>query len=198
MVRDEVEAFVFTFANCASFVPSFPGFSAAVGVELPKSRDVPGVRGVLVDEPNDANAPEPKPKAEEAPLVGEATFVVVRGAMPLNELPFELSPPKRFAGWYERDPSDLFDSFELLLELFVDSASLLELGKISLVVSHRFLVKKLTLSAVAKDCPSAIILPDTKISDDHETMRSCMRNPSCHSNPSKNRVMTAKSVRGNQ
>ena len=85
-----------------SFASSLFCLSAAVGVELPKSRDVPGVRGVFPEDPKDANAPEPSPKAEDAPLVGEVIADVVSGAMPLNGLLLllnEPSPPKRFAGW---------------------------------------------------------------------------------------------------
>ena len=79
---------------------SFSG-AATEELELPKSRDVPGVLGVLPEDPKEAKAPEPRPKAEEAPLVGDATPEVVRGVMPLNGLPLllkEPSPPKRFAG----------------------------------------------------------------------------------------------------
>lgn len=48
-------------------------------------------------DPKDANAPDPSPKAEDAPLVGEATLVVVKGEMPLKGfLPlFVVSPPNR-------------------------------------------------------------------------------------------------------
>ena len=33
-----------------------------------------GVLGVLFEEPNEANAPDPSPNAEEAPTVGDATL----------------------------------------------------------------------------------------------------------------------------
>ena len=103
LFRDKTERFPLTSDPALSF--SFSCFSPAAveGVELPKSRDVPGVRGVFAEDPNDAKAPDPRPKAEEAPLVGEAVFVVVKGAMPLNGLDLLLKdpspPPKRFAGW---------------------------------------------------------------------------------------------------
>ena len=103
LFRDDVEGFVLTSDPALSF--SFSCFSpaAVVGVELPKSRDVPGVLGVFAEEPKDAKAPDPRPKADEAPLIGEAAFVVVKGAMPLNGLDLLLKdpspPPKRFAGW---------------------------------------------------------------------------------------------------
>lgn len=86
---------------------------------------VPGVLGVFAVEPNDAKAPVPSPKAEEAPDVGEATPVVVSGDMPLR-VPLFPSPPKRFAAEYVRDESGLVLSL-VLLELDVDSESLLVL-----------------------------------------------------------------------
>lgn len=87
---------------------------------------VPGVLGVLEEDPKDANAPEPKPKAEEAPVVGEATLVVVTGVMPLSGgLPPDVpSPPNRLVAENVRDPSSrplsllLFEVVkEVLLEL---------------------------------------------------------------------------------
>ena len=127
LVREEVEAFDLTLVVGISLPFSFSRFSVAVGVTVPKSNPVPGVRGVLAEEPNEAKAPDPRPKAEEPPLVGEETLVVVRGAMPLKGLPLVPagpSPPKRFAGWYVRDPSDLFNS---LPEFALDDPSLPEL-----------------------------------------------------------------------
>lgn len=65
-------------------------------VEL-RSKVPPGVLGVFVDEPKDANAPEPSPKAFDAPAEGEET-APERGDMALKGLdrPCELSGPKRF------------------------------------------------------------------------------------------------------
>ena len=103
MFRDDVEGFVLTSEPALFF--SFSRFSpiADEGVELAKSREVPGVLGVFAEDPKDANAPDPRPKADEAPVVGEAVVVVVKGAMPLNGLGLLLKgpsvPPKRFAGW---------------------------------------------------------------------------------------------------
>lgn len=103
LFKDDVEGFVLKSDPALSL--SFSRFSLAAfeGVELPKSRDVPGVLGVFAEDPKDAKAPDPRPKADEAPLVGEAAFVVVKGAMPLNGLDLLLKdpslPPKRFAGW---------------------------------------------------------------------------------------------------
>ena len=100
-VRDGVERFIL--ASGPEMSLSFSLFSpdAVDGVE--KSRLVPGVLGVLAEDPKDAKAPDPRPKAEDAPLVGEAVLVVVKGAMPLKGLDLLLNdpsaPPKRFAGW---------------------------------------------------------------------------------------------------
>lgn len=102
LFRDDVEGNVLTSGPALSF--SFSRFSPAAlkGVELPNSRDVPGVLGVFAEDPKDAKAPDPRPKADEAPLVGEAALVLVKGAMPLNGLGLLLRdpspPPKRFAG----------------------------------------------------------------------------------------------------
>ena len=106
LLKDNAEGFVLTSdpALSFSFSFSFSFFSPAVvkGVELLKSRDVPGVLGVFAEDPKEAKAPDPRPKADEAPPVGEAAFVVVNGAMPLNGLDLLLKdpspPPKRFAG----------------------------------------------------------------------------------------------------
>lgn len=131
LFRDDIEGFVLTSDPALSF--SFSRFSPAAveGVELPKSRDVPGVLGVFAEEPKDAKAPDPRPKADEAPLVGEAAFVVVKGAMPLNGLDLLLKdpspPPKRFAGWKRRELSDLVVSLFALFGLEVERESLLEL-----------------------------------------------------------------------
>lgn len=100
-VRDEVERLTLASGPALSLSLSLFSPAAVDGVE--KSRLVPGVLGVLAEDPNDAKAPDPRPKAEDAPLVGEAVFVVVKGAMPLNGLDLLLkdpsAPPKRFVGW---------------------------------------------------------------------------------------------------
>lgn len=99
LVSDDADPLDLTFP---SFATSLFGFSAAMGVELPKSSDAPGVRGVFPELPKEAKAPEPRPKADEAPLVGEAMVDVVNGEMPLNGLLLLLkdpSPPNRLAGW---------------------------------------------------------------------------------------------------
>ena len=69
---------------------------------MPKSKAVPGVLGVLVAEPKEANAPEPKPKAVDAPEVGDAMLPVANGGMALKGLdlpPWDDVPPlKRVRG----------------------------------------------------------------------------------------------------
>lgn len=73
----------------------------AAGVEaVLKSNAVPGVLGVLLADPKDAKAPDPRPKAEEPPVVGDASAPGVNGEMALKGLRppcDDVSPPKRFA-----------------------------------------------------------------------------------------------------
>ena len=103
----------------------FSLFSRGVGgTELPfvallKSNAVPGVFGVLEEDPKDAKAPEPKPNAEDAdaPAVGDAIPEVLRGAMALkgfrSELPKRLELEKsREPGWSLREESLLSFSME--------------------------------------------------------------------------------------
>lgn len=103
LVSDDCDGFALIPPSIPDFEFSLRLFSLIVdGVGLQKSSDVPGVLGVLLEDPNDANAPEPKPNAEEAPFVGDATLLVVNGAMPLKGLDLLLkdpSPPNRFADW---------------------------------------------------------------------------------------------------
>jgi hypothetical protein len=64
-----------------------------------KSNAVPGVLGVLLEEPNEANAPDPRPKADEPAVVGEARPGPTTGEMALKGLRppcDDESPPKRF------------------------------------------------------------------------------------------------------
>lgn len=86
--------------------PLAPGVEgdATAPAALPKSNAVPGVLGVFVAEPNDAKAPDPSPKAVEAPVVGEAMVPVDKGGMALKGLerpPWEEPPPPKRArgGW---------------------------------------------------------------------------------------------------
>lgn len=95
-------------------------FSLGVGgtglafVTLLKSWVVPVVLGVLPEDPNDANAPDPRPKAEdaEAPEVGDDMPDVLKGEMALKGFRLPSAPPKRFelgkareVGWSLRDDS---------------------------------------------------------------------------------------------
>jgi hypothetical protein len=66
---------------------SFLGTAEAMAV----SKGLPDVLGVLAD-PNEANAPEPRPKALEAPLVGDTRppGVVLKGFCFIDD---GVSPP---------------------------------------------------------------------------------------------------------
>ena len=133
MVREEVEALDVTLLFPASLVASFPRFSLAEADEAtadPKSIDVLGVLGVFTEEPKDAKAPEPRPKAEEAPELGEDMFVD-SGEIALNgfDLPWEgLSPPKRLVDEKARGESILL--LLLTSEVFVEMEGLLVLPKL--------------------------------------------------------------------
>jgi len=137
LVRDDVEVLDVTLLLPASLMPSFPRFSVpGVGdaTAEPKSRDVPGVLGVFAEEPKEAKAPEPRPKAEEAPDEGEETLVD-SGEMALNgfDLPCEeVSPPKRLEDAKVRGESVLL--LLLISELFVEMEGLLVLSKGRLAV----------------------------------------------------------------
>ena len=69
-VREDLEGLDARSLNCFSKVGVFPDPTT-----LPKSSALPGVFGVLAA-PKDANAPEPRPNALDAPAVGEAIEVV--------------------------------------------------------------------------------------------------------------------------
>lgn len=78
---------------------SLPGSSflslGAPGVcpeDFIQSKALPGVFGVF-DELKEANAPEPRPKALDAPEVGDETVLVFKGEMALNGLPLPSEPP---------------------------------------------------------------------------------------------------------
>ena len=79
--------------SCLSFLSMGVTGADAPPAALLKSNAVPGVLGVLVADPNEAKAPDPNPKADDAPPVGEETPAVVKGAMLLKgfaRLPCEL------------------------------------------------------------------------------------------------------------
>ena len=89
--------------------PGVVGLAEDVTAVL-KSKAVPGVFGVLAD-PKDANAPDPRPKAVEPVVVGEARPGPVNGDMALNGfLPpcDEVSPPKRLAAENVREGDSCF------------------------------------------------------------------------------------------
>lgn len=98
LVKEEDDAWGFTLAPFDSLTSSFSCPSPLDAGAPPRSRLDPGVLGVLADEPKDAKAPDPSPKAEEAPLVGDATLVVVRGATLVNGLVLLLKESNLFAG----------------------------------------------------------------------------------------------------
>lgn len=93
-----------------------------------KSKAVPGVFGVLVADPKEAKAPEPRPKAVEPPVVGDASPPGVNGEMALKGFrpPCDESPPKRLVvGKVRCGGSDLS---ALCSECDIDRESLLVLG----------------------------------------------------------------------
>lgn len=130
LAKEDVDAFGLISAPLVSLITSLSRFSNPGVVELLKSRDAPGVRGVLAEDPKDANAPDPSPKADDAPFVGEATLLLLRGEMPLNGLGLPLADTsllKRFTEGYGRGGSDLLLSLFELLALEVERESLVEL-----------------------------------------------------------------------
>ena len=133
-LRDDSEDLDSRFELLVSCTGSL-SLSLPVGLGIALSIAVPGVLGVLVDEPKDAKAPDPRPKAEEAPLVGEETPVVVTGAMPLSGVlpPIPCSPPNRLLAEKECGLSGLLVS---LVVVEVDREFLLELGKPIVSVAH--------------------------------------------------------------
>lgn len=89
---DEVEPLLGT---ALSFLSVGADTAALPVAALPKSNAVPGVFGVLLADPKDAKAPDPKPKALEAPPVGDDIAAVEIAARLLKglRLLWELSPP---------------------------------------------------------------------------------------------------------
>ena len=111
----------------------------------------PGVLGVFVEDPKEAKAPEPSPKAEDAPAVGDAIAPLPPGVSELKGLGLpceEESPPDRLDDEKLRGESVFKVSLGLLFE--VASVSFPELPSFSLfylgAVQH-------TLTAAARDCP---------------------------------------------
>lgn len=104
--------------------PGVFGAAAELVAAVLKSKAVPGVFGVLLADPNAANAPDPRPNADDPVVVGEARLVLVKGEMALKGfLPpcDELSPPRRFEAENVRDGASALSPWD------VDSESLLVL-----------------------------------------------------------------------
>ena len=94
----------------------------------------PGVFGTLLEDPNEAKAPEPSPNAEDAPAVGDATAPLPPDVSALKGFDFpceEVSPPKRLVAEKLRGESVLKVSLELLLDCVVASVSFPELLSVS-------------------------------------------------------------------
>jgi hypothetical protein len=91
---DDEEAFGFTFSVLDD---SCSLGKSRLSFVKPRSAVPPGVLGVFAEEPKEANAPDPRPKAFEALADGDET-PAERGEMALKGLdrPCELSGPKRF------------------------------------------------------------------------------------------------------
>lgn len=78
----------------ADLETSLPVFCFDMAEPMAESNGLPGVLGVLAD-PKEAKAPEPRPKALDAPVVGDATEPP--GVLNGLALPWaEVSPPWRF------------------------------------------------------------------------------------------------------
>ena len=122
LVREEVEGLL---GRDLSAVIEKSRFSVVVGVlalSLPKSRALPGVRGVLFAEPNDAKAPDPRPNAEDAPVVGVVVLLLLSGLdFPPPALSRRLAEGK--AREYEGRVSVLV--FEVLLDVERESLPVL-------------------------------------------------------------------------
>lgn len=76
----------FLSSRSGSFFSAGVDAVGAPATAFPKSKAVPGVFGVLVADPKEAKAPEPKPKALEPAIVGEDMPLVVRGVTVLKGL----------------------------------------------------------------------------------------------------------------
>jgi len=130
--------------RCPSLSKSF--FSGAVAAEgvvaaFAKSNAVPGVFGVLVAEPNDPKAPDPKAKAEAPPVVGEATELALMGVFALKGL-LLLEDTNLFCPDWPSCRSVLFMSSESFCVLrFCQSWSRRERSKVP------------TSSGESRDCP---------------------------------------------
>lgn len=110
LVKDDDDTLDFISAPSVSLPASFSRFSITGVVDPAGPIVVGGIPEVLVDDPKDANAPEPSPKAKDAPLMGGVTVFVDKGVTPLNGLglpPADASAPKRFVDGKARGDSVL-------------------------------------------------------------------------------------------
>lgn len=129
---------LFTTLFVGLFSAGVVGAAAGVAAAL-KSNAVPGVFGVLLADPKDAKAPDPSPKAEEPPVVGDASAPGVNGEIPLNGLrppcddvlpkPFAVAENVRVGGCSDWWSDCVVDRESLLvLERRVQRFSLLSIG----------------------------------------------------------------------
>lgn len=149
LVKDDDDTLVFMSAPPVSLPASFSRFSTTGVVE-------PGIPEVLVDDPKEANAPEPSPKAKDAPLMGGVAVFVDKGVMPLNGLglpPADASAPKRFADAKARGDSVLLCSLLALLVFGVERESLVELVSGQRYCGELHLQKGRTLIGAATGYP---------------------------------------------
>lgn len=128
-VREVLEGLDPRSLTCFSRVGVFPDPTT-----LPKSSAPPGVLGVFAD-PKEANAPEPRPNALDAPVVGDAKEVVEGDMAPKGFLllweelsPWRLPNVKFRVGWSVEKGPPLVEGTP------VDSESLLVLLKIHSLV----------------------------------------------------------------
>lgn len=130
LVKDDDDTLAFMSAPPVSLPASFSRFSTIGVADPPGPRAVPGMPEALVDDPKEANAPEPSPKAKDAPLMGGVTVFVDKGVMALNGLglpPADASAPKRFADEKARGDSVLLCPLLALLVFGVERESVEEL-----------------------------------------------------------------------
>ena len=100
LAREDMDALLGRDLSSALEMLPLPPEVGVLALSLPKSSAVPGVRGVLFVEPNEAKAPEPSPNAEDAPVVGVVVLLALKGAMLLKGFvlpPLALSGPNRLA-----------------------------------------------------------------------------------------------------
>lgn len=140
-----------------SFFSALVGMLGMVAV-LPQSKAVPGVFGVLAADPNDAKAPDPRPNADEAPEVGEATELAVNGAFELKGLPFppDVLPKRRGPGGAPSLPScrsDLSMERDSCPALFMNVSQTIESGYAYGGTHFGRRLRRFSLSMLRQGCP---------------------------------------------